>query len=102
MRDVQDLIDSPELRTTLDRVRDRAATLRREIRAELKKPDWTVVELEIIKPLVEVRNRVAEDLARRDNKEALVPIDREPVPTRYQDSVRKYFEELGKDREGSQ
>ena len=75
----------------------RARLLRREFRQDLKKPDWAVVELEIVRPLVEVRNRVAEELARRESKDSLVPIDRDPVPNRYADQVRKYYEELGKD-----
>ena len=50
-----------------------------------------------MRPLVEVRNRVAQELARRESKDSLVPIDRDPVPNRYADQVRKYYEELGKD-----
>jgi hypothetical protein len=57
-----------------------------------------VVQLEIVKPLVEVRNRVAEELARRDNKDSLAPIDRDPVPHRFAEPVRRYYEELGKDK----
>ena len=49
-------------------------------------------------PLVEVRNRVAEELARRDSKDSLAPIDRDPVPNRFAESVRRYYEELGKDQ----
>ena len=46
-------------------------------------------------PLNEVRNRIAEELARRESKDALVPIDRDPVPARYSDLVRRYYEKLG-------
>ena len=49
-------------------------------------------------PLMEVRSRIADELARRESSDALVPIDRDPVPTRYSDLVRRYYEELGKDR----
>jgi hypothetical protein len=52
--------------------------------------------MEIAGPLVELRNRVAEELARRESKDAIVPIDRDPVPTRYSELVRRYYEELGK------
>jgi hypothetical protein len=75
---------------------ERLRAIRREYRQDLKKPDWVNVELQIIKPLVEVRQRIAEDIARRDNKESLAPIDRDPVPTRFLESVRRYYEELGK------
>ena len=54
--------------------------------------------LKTLKPLVEVRSRLAEELARRENRDPLVPIDRDPVPNRYTELVRRYYEELGKDR----
>jgi hypothetical protein len=98
LRDVEDLVETPEMRNALAAARERARMLRRDWRQDQKKPDWTVVQLEIVKPLVEVRNRVAEELARRDSKESLAPIDRDPVPTRFAEPVRRYYEELGKDK----
>ncbi|MBI5690321.1 MAG: hypothetical protein HZC55_09480 [Verrucomicrobia bacterium] len=98
LRDVEELVDSPEWRNAIAAARERARLIRRDFRQDLKKPDWTVVELQIVKPLVEVRNRVAEELARRDSKDSLTPIDRDPVPNRYAESVRRYYEELGKDK----
>ena len=38
---------------------------------------------------------VSEELARRQSQDALVPIDRDPVPTKFTDLVRKYYEKLG-------
>jgi hypothetical protein len=52
--------------------------------------------MQVVNPLVEVRNRIAEELAKRDSREALVPIDRDPVPSRYSDLVKRYYERLGK------
>ena len=46
----------------------------------------------------EVRDRIADELARRESREALVPLDRDPVPTKYSDRVRRYYEELGRSR----
>ena len=51
-----------------------------------------------MKPLTEVRDRIAEELARRESRQALVPIDRDPVPNRYSDLVRRYYEQLGKEK----
>ena len=96
LRDVEELVDTPELRNAIAEAREQARLLRRDYRQEQKKPDWTVVELKIVKPLVEVRNRVAEELARRDSKDSLAPIDRDPVPNRFAESVRRFYEELGK------
>jgi hypothetical protein len=98
LRDVEDLVETPEMRNALAAARERARMLRRDWRQEQKKPDWAVVELQIVKPLVEVRNRVAEELARRDSKDSLAPIDRDPVPNRFAESVRRYYEELGRDK----
>jgi hypothetical protein len=96
LRDVEELLETPELRNAVAAARERARLLRREARDQ-KKPDWAVVNLQIVQPLVEVRNRVAEELARRESKDSLAPIDRDPVPTRFAESVRRYYEELGKD-----
>jgi hypothetical protein len=98
LRDVEDLIENPEMRSAVAVARERARQLRRDFKQDAKKPDWASVQLQIVKPLVEVRNRVADELARRDSKESLAPIDRDPVPNRFAESVRRYYEELGKDK----
>ncbi|MBL9173051.1 MAG: hypothetical protein JNL10_05915 [Verrucomicrobiales bacterium] len=98
LREVEEIVDSPELRAGVAGARERARLMRLEYRRDLKKPDWATVRLEVLKPLVEVRQQIAEELARRGSRDALVPIDRDPVPTRYTELVRKYYEELGKDR----
>jgi hypothetical protein len=98
LRDVGDLVETPEMRNALAAALERARMMRSDWRQNQKKPDWTVVQLEIVKPLVEVRNRVAEELARLDSKDSLAPIDRDPVPTRFAEPVRRYYEELGKDK----
>lgn len=97
LREVEEVVDSPELRAGVAGARERARLMRLEYRRDLKKPDWATVRLEVLKPLVEVRQQIAEELARRGSRDALVPIDRDPVPTRYTELVRKYYEELGKD-----
>jgi hypothetical protein len=42
-----------------------------------------------------VQNRVAEELARLGEREAVVPVDRDPVPQKYSDLVSRYYERLG-------
>jgi len=95
---VEELIDTPALRDAVANARERARLMRQDFKRDLKKPDWAVVRLQILKPLIEVRARLGEELARRDPKEALVPIDRDPVPARFSEPVRRYYEELGKDK----
>lgn len=98
LRDVEEMIDIPDLRNEVARARERARQVRQAYRQERTKPDWAVVRLQVMSPLVQVRDLIAEELARRESREALVPIDRDPVPTRYSDLVRRYYEELGKER----
>ncbi len=98
LRDIEELVDTPALRDAVANARERARLLRQDFKRDQKKPDWAVVQLQILQPLVEVRARIGEELARRDSKDALVPIDRDPVPNRFADSVRRYYEELGKEK----
>lgn len=96
LRDVEEMLDVPELRAEAARIRDRARNVRQDLKRHSVEPRWDLVELEIAGPLVELRNRVAEELARREAREAVVPIDRDPVPTRYSELVRRYYEQLGR------
>ena len=92
------MVDAPDLRNQIITARERARAVRQEFKRDAKKPDWTVVRLQVIKPLVEVRDRITDELARRESKETLVPIDRDPVPNHYSELVRRNYEELGKDK----
>jgi hypothetical protein len=96
LRAVEEMIDVPELRTDVNRIRDRARALRLDYKKLGKKPDWAVVETQISTPLAEIRTRVDEELQKRQSKDALVPLDRDPVPTKYSELVRRYYEQLGK------
>jgi hypothetical protein len=98
LRDVEEMLDQPDLRNRVAVARDRVRVMRQEFKHDRKKPDWAVVRLQVMKPLQEVRDRLADELARRESKEALVPIDRDPVPNRYSELVRRYYEELGKEK----
>jgi hypothetical protein len=98
LREVEEVLDQPELRNEIAMARDRAGAMRRDFKRDRKKPDWAVVQLQVMQPLTEVRDRLAEELIRRQSREALVPIDRDPVPNRYSDLVRRYYEQLGKDK----
>lgn len=98
LRDVEEMVEFPDLQTDVATARERARLMRLEFRNEGKRPDWAQVNLEIVSPLVEVRDRIREELARRNTQDSLVPLDRDPVPTRYTELVRRYYEELGKDK----
>lgn len=96
LREVEELLEFPDLRGDVASARERARQIRQDFRRNREKPDWAVVRLQILRPLVDVRNRIGEELARRDPRERLVPLDRDPVPGRYSEHVRRYYEELGR------
>lgn len=97
LRDVEEMVDAGDLRTAVAAARERARQLRIDFKNTRQKPDWLKVQYQIIQPLVEVRQRLVEDLARRNSQEALVPLDRDPIPARYSELVRRYYQELGRD-----
>ncbi len=97
MRDVEEMLDDPELRSDVARIRDRARGIRIDYKRHSKEPQWDLVRKELLKPMVELQARLNEEIAKRESKESLVPIDRDPVPNRYAEMVRRYYEELGRD-----
>jgi len=98
LRDVEEMVDLPELRNQIANVRERAKDMRAEYKRHGKEPQWPLVKSQISDPLAEVRSRISEELARRESKEALVPIDRDPVPTKFSELVRRYYEKLGSEK----
>jgi hypothetical protein len=95
LRDVEDMLPERDLRDEAARVWDRARAVRAEFKRHGKEPQWNLVQSQIMDPLAELRQRVTEKLAQLQSDEALVPIDRDPVPDRFADVVRSYFENLG-------
>jgi hypothetical protein len=99
LREVEEMVDVPELRGELSRVRERARQMRTDFKRHSKQPQWPLVRSQISEPLAEIRQRVAEELAKRESSDSLVPIDRDPVPQKFSDLVRRYYEKLGSGKE---
>jgi hypothetical protein len=97
LRNVEEMIDDPELRQQVSTIRDRAREVRLEARRHDKPPQWELVQAQIQQPMQAVRNRLREELARRQSPDNLIAIDRDPVPSRYSELVRRYYERLGSD-----
>jgi hypothetical protein len=97
LRDVEEILSEPDLRNDVAQVRDRARAIRAEFTRHGKEPQWNLVEQFITNPLTELRNRIGEELAKLQSDEAMVPIDRDPVPGRYAELVKRYYENLGGD-----
>jgi hypothetical protein len=95
LRDVEEMVDDPELRAEAARIRDAARAIRSEFKRHSKTPNWKLVRANVAEPLVELSNRVAEELLRRNSKQAIVPLDRDPVPPKYSEKTRRYYERLG-------
>ncbi len=98
LRDVEEMLNEPDLRNEAARVRDRARAMRAEFTRHGKEPQWDLVGEQITKPLTELRDRISEELAKlQPDNSTPVPIDRDPVPGRFAELVRRYYEKLGGD-----
>jgi hypothetical protein len=93
------MIDVPDLRNEVARIRERARSIRTDVKRHSKTPQWDLVKSQVSTPLAEIRNRVAEELAKREKSDSLVPIDRDPVPNKFSDLVRRYYEKLGSEEQ---
>ena len=94
LRTVESLLEDDQLRERLSEARAQAEEQRREWQRAGKAPQWDLVETGIIRPLEEARVWLKQELARLEDPEILQPIDRDPVPEKYAESVRKYYEAL--------
>jgi len=95
LRDVEELVNDPQLRDRAARVRQQVTNLRQEYLRASRPPSWNIVQETVNRPLTELRNAVSQELLRRESAQAVVPLDKEAVPPAYQDQVRTYYERLG-------
>jgi hypothetical protein len=95
LRDVEEILDEPDWRNEAAGVRERARALRAEFVRRGAQPQWDLVRQSIMQPLVDLRKQVKDELARLQKDQALVPMDRDPVPGLYEERVKRYFETLG-------
>ena len=97
LRDVEEIVDDPEMRAEAARIREQARSFRREFKKHSAEPKWDLIKQLVARPLGELRQEVSEELLRRSaEKNALVPIDRDPVPEEFVEQVRQYYENLGR------
>jgi hypothetical protein len=95
LREVEEMLDSPELRADAARIRDRVRAERGEFKRHSKEPQWDLVTKDVLQPLITLRTRINEELAKRESANPLVPIDRDPVPPEFAERVKRYYEQLG-------
>ncbi len=94
LRDVEELLGDARLRTDAGRIRDSARALRAEFKRHALSPQGPALDLQLIAPLVELRDNVSDDLRRAQPADKVTPIDRDPVPARFSDLVRRYYKSL--------
>ena len=94
LREIEELLEDPKLRARAAEIREKAKEIRVDMKRHSKKPNWDVVQEFIAEPLDSLRSEVARQLLLKENREALVPIDRDPVPTIFEDQVQQYYKEL--------
>ncbi|MDZ4783242.1 MAG: hypothetical protein SGJ19_23595 [Planctomycetia bacterium] len=95
MREVEELIEDPDLRAEAARIRDRVRGEREEYKRHSQEPDPKKLQELIAEPLMELRVRIREEIRKRESPDALAPIDRDPVPPQFSEGVRRYYERLG-------
>ncbi len=96
LHDIEAVIVDPDAQTSVARARKASRELRKEFKRQSKAPDHETVEQEILRPLLEAAEKLDARLYEMNREDPLAPVGRDPVPDRYEEIVRRYFEELGK------
>lgn len=96
LRNVEELLNNPELRNEAAKIFDRAREMRLGLKRSNEAPQVAHLNTRITQPLIELRDRVVEELSKRDAGKNLAPVDRDPVPAEYRELVKRYYHELGR------
>ncbi len=96
LREVEELLDDPELRHRVSKIRDRARAMRAEFRRHGTEPQWDLVESGLLEEMTSLQRRILQDISALTSDRSLVPIDREPVPEVFDKLVQEYYESLGR------
>ncbi len=92
---LEEMLPDEDLRNSVAQVRDDARAMRIDYRRDDLPPGAATINQRITEPLVELRQRISEELAKLNRENPVAPIDRDPVPSEFRDLVRRYYEELG-------
>lgn len=77
-------------------IREELSKMQREFIRHSKEPEWDLVEMQMMKPLEQLRKLLKEELSKFQSDKSLAPIDRDPVPDQFDELVRRYYLRLGK------
>ena len=92
---VEALLERPHLRAAVARVQQSAEQLRAEMKRNATKPNPKAIEDGLLVPLAQLRDAISSELARKAGRDSEGPVDRDPVPRKFEESVRRYYEALG-------
>lgn len=95
LRTVQNLLDDPAQRQQVADALAQAQDLRSNYIRHSQLPQWNLVMNNIISPLSKVSDALRQELSRDEQPDSLQPVDQDPVPDKYADSVKRYYEALG-------
>jgi hypothetical protein len=98
LRDIEEMLDDPDLRNRVAQVRDRARAMRAEFKRHGEMPKWDLVKSQLLGEMLSLQQRINQEVAKLDSDHAMVPIDREPVPEQFDSLVQRYYELLGQKR----
>ena len=92
---IEEMLPQDDLRNSVGQVRDEARSMRIDFRRDNQPPEAATINQKITEPLIELRQRLSEEIAKLNRENPVAPIDRDPVPSEFRDLVRRYYEELG-------
>ena len=96
LRDVEELVVDPQMKGEVVRIREVAREMRVDYKRHSKEPQWDLVRKLIAEPIGQLREKVQEELLRKSSeRSAIVPVDHDPVPSKYQQQQDRYYENLG-------
>lgn len=103
LRDVEELVRDQSVRAEAARIREAVRSMRVEYKRHAKEPEWPLVRELVANPLAKLTEKVQEELLRLSaERNALVPVDRDPVPSLYQQRLDRYYENLGSGKNSQQ
>ncbi len=91
------MVRDGDLRAEAARIREVVRDIRIDYKRHSKEPQWDLVKKLVANPLEELRKNVEQELLKKSaEKNAIVPMDRDPVPTVFERQQQLYYENLGK------
>ncbi len=101
LREVEESVRDPEMRAKASQIRQAAREIYRDAKRHSKVPQWDLVKEMVSKPLAQLKEEVQIELLRQSaDRNAVVPIDRDPVPDSFEEQQRRYYENLSSSANG--